>query len=449
MARVLLIYPFFMQARDKSVFRFPPLGLAYIAATLRARGHTVEILDCTFLSRDEAYTRAVLAQAPIVGIYSMITMNEDALKLARLLRKSAGLIVAGGPMPSSDPEAFLDDFDVVAIGEGEAAMAEIVEAWSAGEPISAVPGALTKGHASGAASMPRPLEPCLDQIPFPARDLLPNQDYIRHGRRKHGYSITSVMSTRGCPFHCEFCSNVVFGVSYRERSASNVVDEVEQALALGYDRIHFADDVFTLNRSRVHAICEEIRRRHLSFGWECLGRVDGMDYELAADMRDAGCRRVFFGIESGSREILELMDKRITPEKARAAVSAAREAGLMTGAFFILYYPGETDRTVLTTLRFARTLPLDYLSFTMPYPIPGTRLFERVRDRAVRAWRQKMGLIFDHTLVFDADYSQAKMRFAILKGQAEFEIGRRLGPLAPAAHLLVDRPTELILKLMR
>ncbi len=445
MARVLLIYPFFMQRHDTSIFRFPPLGLAYVASSLRKRGHQVEILDCTFLSRDDACTRAVLAQAPIVGIYSMITMKNDALRFARLLRKSTGLIVAGGPLPSSDPEAFLDDFDAVVIGEGESSMAEIAEAWGAGAPVGGVPGVLTR---SGTLT-PRLLHPCLDEIPFPARDLLPNKDYIRHGRRKHGYSITSVMSTRGCPFHCEFCSNVVFGVSYRERSASNVVDEVEQALSLGYDRIHFADDVFTLNRGRVHAICDEIRRRRLSFSWECLGRVDGMDRELAADMRDAGCRRVFFGIESGSREILELMDKRITPEKARAAVSAAREAGLMTGAFFILYYPGETDRTVLTTLRFAHTLPLDYLSFTMPYPIPGTRLFERVRDRAVRAWKQKVGLIFDHTLVFDADYSQAKMRFAILKGQVEFEIRRRLGPLAPAARFLVDRPTELILKLMR
>ncbi len=174
-----------------------------------------------------------------------------------------------------------------------------------------------------------------------------------------------------------------------------------------------------------------------------------MDRGLARRMREAGCRRVFFGIESGSPETLGLMNKRITPERARLAVCAARDAGLKTGAFFILYYPGETDRTVLTTLRFARSLPLDYLSFTMPYPIPGTRLFERVRDRAVRTWRQKMGLIFDHTLVFDADFSQAKMRFAILKGQAEFEIRRRLGALAPAALSLVGKPTELILRLMR
>ncbi len=105
----------------------------------------------------------------------------------------------------------------------------------------------------------------LDSLPFPRRQLLPNQEYIRHGRSKYGYSITTVMSTRGCPFRCEFCSNVVFGGSYRERSPENVVDEIEQALALGYDRISFADDVFTMKPSRVIEICAEIQRRGLQF----------------------------------------------------------------------------------------------------------------------------------------------------------------------------------------
>ena len=120
----------------------------------------------------------------------------------------------------------------------------------------------------------RPFEKHLDRIPFPARGLLPNEDYIRYGRKKYGYSITTVMSTRGCPYRCEFCSNVVFGGSYRERSPQNVVDEVEEALGLGYDRISFADDVFTLNRRRVLGVCEEIGLRGLQFQWECLGRVD-------------------------------------------------------------------------------------------------------------------------------------------------------------------------------
>ncbi len=461
MTDVLLIYPFFMPRHDKSVFRFPPLGLAYVASGLRAKGHQVSILDCTFLSREEAMAGALSTHADVVGVYSMITMREDSLVFAKRLRNSAGLLVAGGPLPSSDPAAFLQYFDVVVRGEGEAAMVELVEAYLKGTSPLSEAGIVTRetGDISIASrgtpvrgivrSPERPLEPDLDRIPFPARDLLPNQDYIRHGRMKHGYAITSLMSTRGCPFQCEFCSNVVFGTSYRERSAESVVDEVEQTLSFGYDRIHFADDVFTLNRERVHRICREIVRRRLHFGWECLGRVDSIDGELASLMKRAGCERIFFGIESGSEEVLRLMNKRITTEKARLAVEAAHAAGLKTGAFFILFYPGETDETVLATLQFAGSLPLDYLSFTMPYPIPGTRLFERVKNRAIRDWRQSFGLLFDHTLVFDADFSQAKMRFAILKGQVEFEIKRRLGGIAPAALKLLQKPTTILLRAMR
>jgi anaerobic magnesium-protoporphyrin IX monomethyl ester cyclase len=458
---VLLIYPYFRPAGDRTAFRFPPLGLAYVAAALRQRRYDVRILDCTFLDRREAAGRARAAAADVVGIYAMITMREDARRFARDLGASARLLVTGGPSPTSDPALFLREFDVVVRGEGERTVVDLLSAFEAGTPFERVPGVVVRrGAADRAAARgtpvgelafgpERPLEADLDLVPFPARELLPNAEYIRDGRRRHGASITSVMSTRGCPFDCEFCSNAVFGVSCRARSAQNVLEEVERTLRLGYDRIHFADDVFTLSRDRVADICGLILRRGLRFGWECLCRVDRIDRELAVLMKRAGCRRVFFGIESGSEEILRLMRKRISPERARLAVEAARAAGLRTGAFFILFYPGETDRTLAETLRFATSLPLDYLSFTMPYPIPGTRLYERVSDRAMYRWRQPGGPLFDHVRVFDADYSQAKMRFGILKGQLEFELRHRFGRAGSLAAKLIGKPTDLALALMR
>ena len=165
------------------------------------------------------------------------------------------------------------------------------------------------------------------------------------------------MTTRGCPFSCEFCSNAVFGISYRERSSENVLNEVEEILALGYDRIHFADDVFTLNNRRIKQICEDIRMRGLDFKWECLARADSIDKATADAMKNAGCDRVFYGIESGDESTLKLMKKRISLDQARNAVDVARSSGLKTGAFFILCYPGETDDTVLKTIRFATSLP--------------------------------------------------------------------------------------------
>ena len=458
MTSVLLIYPLFRRRLDRSRFRFPPLGVAYVAAALQEAGHAVRVLDCTFLRRDEAARLALAARAEVVGIYCMTTMEEDARWFAERLRGRCSLLVAGGPLPSCDPDAFLEHFDVVVRGEGEQTMRELLEARETGADLGAVPGvvcrrgagARARGEDGGALrAPPRPLARDLDAIPFPARELLPNARYIQFGRKSYGYSITTVMSTRGCPFRCEFCSNLVFGKSYRERSPENVVDEIEDCLALGYERISLADDVFTLNGRRVLEICAEIRRRRLRFAWECLGRVDTFDHATAEAMKAAGCFRIFFGIESGNDAILKLMKKQITTAQARNAVAAAHRAGLEVGAFFILCYPGETDDTVLDTLRFATSLPLDYVGLTMPYPLPGTALLERVGDRVTRPWRPQEALLVNHVLTYEGDFSALKMRFALLKGRAQFEMKRRLGSFAPAALRLFEGPTDRLFRRLR
>lgn len=438
MSSVLLVYPYFDPPRNRSIFRFPPLGPAYVAASLRAAGHKVTILDCTFLSREEALDRVRTAGVDVVGVYIMMTMRRDALALARAARGRCRLLIAGGPLPSCDPDAYTADFDVVVRGEGERTVVEVLDAFDRGA-LGGLPAVIG----------PPPLSADLDSLPRPARDLLPNADYLAHWRRRGARSTTSVMTTRGCPFHCEFCSNAVFGVSYRARSASSVLDEVEEALSYGFERIHFADDVFTLDRRRLLEICAEIRRRELHFGWECLGRVDSVDLETAAAMKRAGCERIFFGIESGSDATLALMNKRITVEKARRAVEAARSAGLSAGAFFILCYPGEDDEAVLTTLRFATRLPLDYVSFTMPYPLPHTALYDRLADRITAEWVPPEHRIVDHVRIYDGEYSQAKMRFAILKGRVEFFLRRRLGRAAPVIVTPLEVLTDAIFRLMR
>lgn len=430
MTSVLLIYPYFKPTHDRSVFRFPPLGISYLAASLQKAEHQVSVLDCTFIQREEALSQALAARAEVVGIYCMVTMMEDCLWFASELHNQCKLLLTGGPLPTCDPDPFLDYFDIVVRGEGEQAVVEIIYAFehSAGfGNISGIAYRNRKADADGEEEQDiftpeRKFEPILDRLPFPARHLLPNSDYIRYGKKKYGYSITTVMSTRGCPFRCEFCSNVVFGGTYRERSPNNVVDEIEEALALGYERISFADDVFTLKRSRVIGICEEIRERGLRFKWECLGRVDAMDYSLASEMKKAGCTRIYFGIESGNDEILKLMHKKITLEQARAAVEVAHEAGLETGAFFILFYPGDTQETVLQTIHFAASLPLDYLGLTLPYPLPGTELYGRIKERITREWRPGESVFASHRITFQSGFSTAKMWFGIFKGQTQFRL---------------------------
>ncbi len=449
MTSVLLIYPYFRPKHDRTTFRFPPLGLGYIASSLRGAGCKPKLLDCTFLDREDAMKQAMDADADIVGIYSMATMREESLRFARHLRGRCGLLIAGGPLPSADPGAFLGDFDAVVIGEGEQAAAEILKAYESGSDLRSIKGIAYRQNGRAVLTPKRDLEDDLDKIAFPARDLFPNQMYIDHWKKRFGYSTTTVITTRGCPFSCEFCSNAVFGISYRERSEQNVLDEVEEALSFGYDRIHFADDVFTLNRKRLLRLCDEILSRGLDFPWECLGRVDSVDRATAEAMKRAGCRRIFFGIESGDDSVLKLMNKKITTNDASRAIDAARSAGLKTGAFFILCYPGETDDTVLKTIKFASSLPVNYLSFTMPYPLPGTALYERVKDRIAKEWREPNSPFSDHVLVFKADFSEAKMKFAIIKGQIQFLIQRKLGPCAPLLQRPFETLTDEVFRLMR
>jgi len=457
MTSLLLIYPYFKPILDRSIFRFPPLGVSYLAASLLEEGHVVYLLDCTFLHKDDALQKALAIKVDVVGIYCMVTMREDCLWLAMHLRDNCKLMVAGGPLPTCDPIPFLKQFDVVVRGEGEQTMKALLRSYEEGCDLSSVSGIVYrtgaqsrgKGDEGFSITAERPFVKDLDRIPFPARELLPNERYIRYGKKKYGYSITTVMSTRGCPFHCEFCSNVIFGGSYRERSPQNVVDEIEEVLGLGYDRISFAEDVFTLNRDRVVRICEEIVHRGLHFQWECLGRVDALDYPTALEMKKAGCARIYFGIESGNDQILMLMNKKITTKQARNAVEAAHLARLQVGAFFILFYPGETDETVLQTLHFATSLPLDYLGLTMPYPLPGTALYERVKDRITREWRLDESQPVNRVLIYDGDFSKVKMWFGLLKGHTQFAMMSRLGKLGPLFLTLFEKPTDALFRLLK
>jgi anaerobic magnesium-protoporphyrin IX monomethyl ester cyclase len=209
-----------------------------------------------------------------------------------------------------------------------------------------------------------------------------------------------------------------------------------------------------LNRDHLIEVCNEIGRRQLNVDWECLSRVDTMDSDIAVRMKRAGCVRVFFGIESGNERVLNLMNKQITVGQARKAVHEAKAGGLKVGAFFIIGYPGENDDSVLDTVRFASALPLDYLSFTLPYPIPGTPLFERIKDNGgvtVEDWEEpKNWSLIRHKLLYGSRFSEAKLKFAIGKAHLQFYGRKYLGEKGYGmVGLPLERLTDVAFKIMR
>jgi anaerobic magnesium-protoporphyrin IX monomethyl ester cyclase len=425
--------------------------LGYIAAYLKSHGVSVELVDCTFADEKEVVERVRRSRPRIIGVQVMFSMKEKALEFARVFRNDCEVLVAGGPLATSNPEEFLSSFDVVVIGEGEQTMLELVQAIQKGEGLANVSGIAFKEKGEVRFTPARDFLKNLDSVPFPSREMFDNSAYEDYYSKNFGYTTTSVITSRGCPFQCDFCSRPIFGNRFRSRTAASIAEEVKAVRQLGYERIWFADDCFTQDRKRLLSICDELIRRRISIGWECLSRVDTVDLEVAERMKQAGCVRVFFGIESGNDSILKIMKKQATTEQAKEAVNVFKKVGVQTGAFFILGYPGENDRTVLDTVDFGSSLPLDYLSFTFPYPIPGTPLFERVKNRMLfEDWKEPEGFhIVKHKLLFRSDFSETKLKFAIFKGMTQFYIRKYLGRRGYSVlGRLFERLTDTVYKVL-
>ena len=373
--RILLARPPRRDPRDAGLC-VPPLGLAYVAASLREAGYPVEILDAYVLNWSWRRFEAEVARRrpDVLGLSAMTPVADVAARAARLCRPHARYIVLGGPHPTAvRTRVFeeLPELDAAVVGEGEHIAVALVGWWAGGASGDPPPGVLLPDPS--APFREATPEPDLTRLPLPARDLLPvgAYRYLFATRRGFGTMITS----RGCPFRCSFCDKSVGGSRWRARPAAHVVDEMQAMRQQHNIRfINFYDDNFTLRRSRVEAICEEILRRELDVEWKCEGRVDGVDVELLRLMRRAGCRVVAYGVESGNPETLALLRKDITVEQSVAAFAATREAGLRSLAYMILGAPGEDARAVQRSVAFCRALGADYVQFSSLTAMPGTPL---------------------------------------------------------------------------
>ena len=438
---VVLIYPQMAPRRGRH-WIMPSLGLMYLSAALREAGHSVRHIDHTFLDRSQVVHQALEERPAVVGIYCMITMQDEALALARELRGRVPLLITGGPYPSGEPDTFLDDFDLVAVGEGEETIVEVMQHLHDGR-FEEVAGLVFRRHGEVVRTPARQRSKDMSRLPLPYRADLPNRQYIDYWRRHWKDATTPVMTTRGCPFRCEFCHKPVFGDLFRSRPADSVIAEMREVAELGYDHVWMSDDLFTLNYQRTMELCAEIEKARIPLTWECLSRVTHVDVELFRQMKAAGCKRVFFGIESGDQGVLKQMRKGITPEQSRAAVQACVDAGIKAAGFFMVGYLGETPESLLRTIAFSSSLPLDYVSYTIAYPLPGTPFHARVQEhRQHGEWHK----VRHNRLLFNTDFSETKLRAAIYKGAIQHRLRRlRLAPVARAFEIATDP----VLRVMR
>ncbi len=369
---------------------YPPLGLAYIAAVLEKNKFAVKIIDMPVEEITEEQLAALLKdfRPAVIGITATTPTIGYSLKLAGLCKKELpdSVIVMGGPHATAVPEQVVSDgnVDVVVRGEGEFSFLEVAEAVKGGRDFAGIKGISYKNGSKIIHNEKRGLIENLDELPFPARHLLPMEKYFYVDAK--AWPMTTVFTSRGCPGMCLYCSaHLTFGRGFRSRSAKNVVDELEHLAREGFKEIHFLDDTFTLDRSRALEICDEIKKRNLNFFWCCPNgvRVNTVDAELLKRMKEAGCYSLAFGFESGNQQILNNVKKGITLEQSRKAIKLAKKAGIETWGFFMMGLPGDTEQTVRDTINFAKELNPDIAKFHITIPLPGTELFELWKKEGV------------------------------------------------------------------
>ena len=364
----------------------PPLGIAYIASALRKAGFDVEILDPSFKGKQFAIDRIKRADYGIIG-FSCFTMNYNASRQLAAVAKRANknvLRVFGGPHVIIVPEESIKDkeVDAICLGEGEITFVELAKALEEDRPLETVNGIWFKKGKKVVKNPVRSMICKLDELPFPARDLLPMDSYLHAELGTGAWAVkqpsTTVLVGRGCPFNCTYCSTkLIFGKSVRLRSPENVVGEIEHLIHdYGIKGIAFADDTFTIDKNVVEGLCNELIRRKIRIEWACNSRIDTISPELLKVMKMAGCTYITFGVESGNQEILDCFVKKgIKLDKVETVFRWTKKAGIRTGACFLFGIPGETLENMQETIDFAVKLNPDVVNFNMVRPMPKTEMY--------------------------------------------------------------------------
>jgi len=362
-----------------------PLGIASLAAALRAEGFDVYMADLHDAGWDEVAEILAGSGADVVGISFFTFGRVNAMRTASLTRRilPCATVIAGGPHATFFPDQVLSGgcVDVVVIGEGESAIVDLATALESGADFRNVPGIAYRQGQTTLTSAHRAWTEDLDAFPFPSYESFDLSQYKSPEIPLcyQGLIGTHVITSRGCPFTCRFCSvNRFFNGRWAFRSPRNVVDELEALVdSFGVRHVYFSDDLFTLRPERAIGICREILDRRLDLVWMAETRVDCVDGELLGWMRRAGCYRVYYGVESGSPKILQAINKRFTVRQVADAFEMTHKAGIEPCCFLMVGNPGETPETIAQTVGLVNAIrPATMPVIGITTILPGTDLYE-------------------------------------------------------------------------
>ncbi len=384
----------------------PSLGLLHLAAEVRLYNYEPSIIESDIhnLSIDDVVARVVAARPEYVGITLFTVGVWSAAEIARKIKAllPATTIIVGGPHISSmgkETMARFHEFDVAIVGEGEEALVRLLESLQEHRGLGSVPGAVYLEGNEVRSNASLPITRDLDHLPMPAWDLLPNfpdaypaavYDFPR-------LPVATIAASRGCPFHCKFCDTSTFGAQVRAYSPERVFEMIQHLQSrYGVRHILFVDDLFLASKPRTRKLCELILSTGTRITWSCTARVDTVKPDILELMKKAGCWEISFGLESGSNEVLQRMDKAADIARSEQALRWTAAAGIRTKGLFILGYPGETVETIRVTKEFIRRIPMTIMNLTKFTPYPGSPIYRDLYGTNIRDdhWKKMNGMNF-------------------------------------------------------
>jgi anaerobic magnesium-protoporphyrin IX monomethyl ester cyclase len=399
---------------------FAPLGTLYAASYLRSRGRSVALYDAMIADSEREWAEALDRTHPAVAVIyedsfnyltkmCLLRMREAALRMIDLARGRGYRVLVSGSDATDHPETYIQRGAVaVILGEAEVTLGELVDRLISGQSLDDVSGiAYRDRNGTICRTAQRRFVKTLDDLPFPAWDLVDVARYRSIWHRRHGYHAMNVATTRGCPYHCNWCAKPIYGQRYAVRSPENVVNELAWLVReFQPDQISIVDDVFGLQPGWIAEFARLLDDAGVHVPFRCLMRADQVTESITPALASAGCRMVWMGAESGSQRILDAMEKGVRVEQIREANRILRQSGIAVGLFLQFGYPGETWDDIEATLALIRELNPDDLGVSVSYPLPGTRFYERVREGLGRKqnWVDSADLAMMYRATYEPDF---------------------------------------------
>jgi radical SAM superfamily enzyme YgiQ (UPF0313 family) len=368
---------------------YPPLGILYICSHLRNKGYAVDVFDSTFQTRAALRERLSSGEPSVLGIYANLMTRPKVVEILGEAKAAGWKTIVGGPEPGAYVEEYLDaGADVVVLGEGELTTEELLAAWRENkhadlDKISGIAYRAADGTIRRSESRNQIAD--LDAQPWPAREAIDMDRYVETWRTHHGRGSISLITARGCPFRCEWCSHQVFGQTHRRRKPESVADELEWMMErYKPDMLWIADDVFTINHDWLARWSAELKRRKIHIPFECISRADRLNEDVVRTLAELGCFRLWVGSESGSQQILNTMQRGVKVQAIRESVALCRKHGIETGMFLMWGYEGEEMSDIEATIEHVRSSNPDIFLTTVSYPIKGTPYYKKVASRLIQ-----------------------------------------------------------------